>query len=426
MTGPDAWPRLRDPPLPVISDVLRYEIGVASSPGPRLLVAGDWAAARGFSELAVLPLAQLYGPVLAAVTAADLALINLEMPIVCDQPITKDGPNFGGNPVLAQSLVGAGFDAVTLANNHLRDQGDAAVGATIDACRAAGLMTVGGGRDRRTALEPLICERSGLRIGVVALAESGDAVATALHGGAADINDPMVPVIMAEVRQRCDVLIVVAHGGVEYAPVPPPYWIDRLSALVALGADGVIAHHPHVPQGMSLVERPGQEPAPILWSLGNFIFPPRPPDQQKPPHMDWGFTAALELAPGQVRAVELLPYRIQDGQGLTAFDESGLARCARFVVSLGGLLTHRGPYEAWFDQFALRSWRVHACERVRGLTAKLCAGDPMGLRHGQSHFASPAHYSLYGRAVQCQIAAVAEDPAIQDLIEGWYRGSWPD
>ena len=420
-----AWPRLLAPPAPVSGDGLRYSLS-AESGVAQALVAGDWAAARGFSDLAAIPPVQLYGPVHAAIGAADLSLVNLEMPIVRDRPIIKDGPNFGGDPTLAEVLARAGWDAVSLANNHLRDQGDAAVAGTIAACRAAGLKTVGGGADRTAALEPLVIERRGLRIGLLALAEPGDAVATARHGGAADITDPMVPVAMADLRRRCDVVLVVAHGGVEYAPLPPPYWVDRLTALVALGADGVIAHHPHVPQGMSLVERPGRAPAPIVWSLGNFIFPPRPPDQQKPPHMDWGFVARLDLAVGQVTTVELVPYRIHDGVGLSAIDRDGCERRARFVATLGGLLTDRDAYEVWCDQFALRSWRVHACERVRGLTAKLCAGEPEGLRHAQSHFLSPAHYALYGRAVQCQAEGVAEDAAIQALIERWYQGTWPD
>jgi poly-gamma-glutamate synthesis protein (capsule biosynthesis protein) len=351
--------------------------------------------------------------------------VRAEQPVVAGQAIAKDGPAFAGSPAHAQTIAQAGFHAVSLANNHIRDLGDAAVAVSLAVCRQAGLAYVGAGADRTEAFAPLLVDLPGLRLGILALTDPGDATATAGHGGAADISDPCLPLIMADARSRCDTLVVVAHGGIEYSPVPPPYWADRLTSLVALGADAVIAHHPHVPQGVNLVPRPGRGPAPICWSLGNFIFPGRAPDAQKPPLMALGFTAGLRLGRGQVQALDLTPYRIVNGQGLVPLDAAGIARCGRFVAGLGALLVDRKAYEAWWDQFVLRSWRIHACDRVRGLTARLCDGDPAGLRHGQSHFMAPAHYTLFGREAELRLAGTPEDPATQKRIEAWFAGAWP-
>lgn len=46
-----------------------------------------------------------------------------------------------------------------------------------------------------------------------------------------------------------DYLIVFNHGGVEYMDVPLPEWRDVYRLWIEMGADAVIASHPHVPQG---------------------------------------------------------------------------------------------------------------------------------------------------------------------------------
>ncbi|TVR43986.1 MAG: CapA family protein [Planctomycetota bacterium] len=420
-------PRLSSPaPLQILEGGRLFSTLDQSAARARCFFAGDWAPVREFEGAAQTSLEQLYGHVLPHIRAADMSMVNLEMPLAIDQPIVKDGPNFGGRPEYAQALAAAGFTIAGVANNHLRDQGDAAVLATLEACHAAGLKTVGGGIGREQALAPLFIDHQGLRIGVMAATDPGDAVATHEHGGAADINDPLLPLLLQQAKASCDCLILSVHGGIEYSPLPPPYWRDLLISLIAAGADAVVAHHPHVPQGMSLVERPGRGPAPIFWSLGNFIFPPRAPDHQKPPYMHDGYTVTLGLAHGQVTDFVLCPYHIDNGFGLRAPDCATLDWWSRYIMATSEMVADTGRHRALWDQFVLRSWRVHACERVRGLTEMLCAGDIHGLRHGQSHFNSPSHFSAYGRACELLIAGVRENPEEQQRLEAWIEGVWPN
>lgn len=65
----------------------------------------------------------------------------------------------------------------------------------------------------------------------------------------------------------CDFLLIVAHCGVEYMEQPLPEWRERYKRWIELGADAVVASHPHVPQGWEVYLG-----KPICYSLGNFCF----------------------------------------------------------------------------------------------------------------------------------------------------------
>lgn len=69
-------------------------------------------------------------------------------------------------------------------------------------------------------------------------------------------------------KAKCRWCIVVSHGGEEFASLPNPYTRDRYLKFLELGADAVVAHHPHVPENYETFDN-GKA---IFYSLGNFIF----------------------------------------------------------------------------------------------------------------------------------------------------------
>ena len=71
-----------------------------------------------------------------------------------------------------------------------------------------------------------------------------------------------------EIKSRCRWCVVIAHGGEEFAPMPNPYTRDRYLKYLEMGADVVVSHHPHVPEGYEIFENGKM----IFYSLGNFIF----------------------------------------------------------------------------------------------------------------------------------------------------------
>ena len=71
-----------------------------------------------------------------------------------------------------------------------------------------------------------------------------------------------------EVKAKCRWCVIVSHGGEEFTSMPSPYTRDRYLRYLELGADVVVAHHPHVPENYELFP----DGKAIFYSLGNFIF----------------------------------------------------------------------------------------------------------------------------------------------------------
>lgn len=208
-----------------------------------------------------------------------LSLVNLEAPIAgAGEPIAKTGPVNETVAETPQTLVEMGFDGVTLANNHTMDRGVEGLEHTIDACSAAGLKTVGAGRNGEDALDPLEITIDGQSLAVFDLCEREFGAADRDGPGAAWIDHPQAVARVREAAATTDVVVVIAHGGVEYLPLPPPGYQRRLRRFADVGADLVVGHHPHVPQGWERYDG-----TPIAYSLGNFRY-----KRGTRPKTEWG------------------------------------------------------------------------------------------------------------------------------------------
>jgi hypothetical protein len=197
-----------------------------------------------------------------------------------------------------------GFDVAALANNHVRDFGDAAVIATLEGCAKSGLKTVGAGRSVLEAAEPLVVTVGEVRVGLIAACEE--------EFSAADVNrpgsNPIDPLRLVDQvcgnRDRWDVLVVLLHAGRELYPYPTPRQRTLCQWIVRLGASAVICQHSHCP---GCYERVGTSV--IVYGQGNFLFDP---PNTKPSTWFEGFAVSLEFEEGQLADFELLPFRQPD------------------------------------------------------------------------------------------------------------------
>lgn len=428
-------------------DAIRLAVDRAESEGAadkrwRVVLGGDWAATRGFAAIEDFPPDRLYGDLLSDIRGADLSIVNLESAIAGETAVLKDGPNLRGHDDSAEALVEAGFAVATLGNNHTRDYGREGLLGTIARCQAAGLGTVGAGADLEAAMEPLIVERCGVRIGVLSLADDAEGEARWNRDGVGNAFDIFVTERVRALRERADFVMVIVHGGKEYVPVPPPYWYRQVLAIGGSGADIVIGHHPHVPQGMVMMERdesasdgvltmgPGMpQQVPVIFSTGNFVF--RPAAMQSgliPPCTDEGYLVEVEGRGGQLCGVRLIPYRIDPQGGPRKMNYAAGQTMMEKLQAISAPLVDPATIEAWWDVIVDLHWQKNWHARMSGLTAKLCAGDPVGLRHGRSHHSSLAHATLIDRAIERQLLGFfgKGDPIISKQLDGWFDGSWPE
>lgn len=204
------------------------------------------------------------------VRSCDLKVINFEVPLKPDNiNLPPQGrERFFQHDDVPDFLKGLGFNLFSLANNHAFDWGDEGFKKTKAALGEAAF----GAGTYEEAYKPRIVEVNGKRIGFLGLAFAAykgvfDDVTKYDDLGCAYINDLKVNHVIIEAKKVVDYLFVMAHDGIEYIDVPLPETIARYRDLIEFGADGVIAAHPHCPQGWETYKG-----KPIFYSLGNFLF----------------------------------------------------------------------------------------------------------------------------------------------------------
>ena len=279
--------------LPLLMDdreLFRIHNGEISGPETRFLFAGDLVFSNGWDS------PPFGGSLFEIIQNSDYACVNLEAPIKHGDTIDKNGPTLSTLPETPKILSETGFDITCLANNHMMDYGYESVEKTIDGCTEAGIATVGTGRTRAEAIEPHIHTQNGHRVALYNVCQHEFGVASATAPGTAWIDSPGLIRNIMTTRSDVDFVFVVVHGGNENVPLPSIRWQERLRELVDAGADAVVAHHPHVPQGWEMFEG-----SPIFYSLGNFAF-----DQTKYDANQWGYCVELCLQKNEITRANLL------------------------------------------------------------------------------------------------------------------------
>lgn len=173
------------------------------------------------------------------------------------------------NPEATCVLEKIQADIWNISNNHIMDAGKEGLVNSREIAAKMGCKTIGAGVNEVEASEPVYIDEAG-GIGMFGVAYMTECIpATATEPGVFRWNDmEYIKKRIDEVKSKCRWCIVVAHGGEEFADMPNPYTRDRYIAYLKMGADVVVAHHPHVTENYETFDN-GKA---IFYSLGNFIF----------------------------------------------------------------------------------------------------------------------------------------------------------
>jgi len=278
----------------------------AGEPVVTIAAVGDVQLGRGVGRAIErsgvdYPLARVRG----LIEGADLAILNLECALSQDGvPIAKRF-SFRADPAAADGLARAGFDVAVLANNHSMDCGRWALAETLEALRARGIAPVGAGMDAGEAAAPLIVDRGGLRIAILARTFIlPDGVIYREDAPTIAVWDPArIEDEVRAARQQAEVVVVSLHWGVEYARQPQESQRRLARRLIEAGATLVIGHHTHTPQP---VERHGA--GLIAYSLGDFVFDSRAEGGGR------GVVLLCQVGRSGVIGYEVIPVVIEDCQ----------------------------------------------------------------------------------------------------------------
>lgn len=203
----------------------------------------------------------------------------------------------------SRALRNAGFNVVSLANNHTMDFGPDGLAQTIEALDSAGVAHAGAGSNLAEARRPVLIEAAGKRIAILAYSVTlpENYYAEADKPGTAFAHETQVRADIAAARRQADIVLVSFHWGQEHKTVLRDYQIQLGHAAIDAGAAAVIGHHPHILQG---VER--YRDGVILYSLGNFTFGSYSKDAQV------SAVAELEFDDNRVRTLRLTPINVNN------------------------------------------------------------------------------------------------------------------
>lgn len=226
-----------------------------------LLFVGDFSGKSEISE-------NLFSPsFIEQIRGHDLSWVNLEGPVLTDNnhAIFKAGPSVYQGKNVVSVLKKVGFSGFSLANNHMMDFGINGLENTISNLNHQ--VYVGAGVNESKAYDCVIKHVNGIKVGFLSFSEWGFGAAENQQGGFAWINHILTNQAVIKTRKQVDFLVIQTHAGVEEVDLPLPEWRMRYKELIDLGADLIVGHHPHVPQGYEIYK--GKE---IFYSLGNCYF----------------------------------------------------------------------------------------------------------------------------------------------------------
>lgn len=176
----------------------------------------------------------------------EIIIGNLEC-VLTDRPkaIKKTGPILYAPEAFAAILKETGFDAVSLANNHIRDCGDEGIFSTLAVCDRNGIQTFGAGSTSEAAAEPLIIEKNRLKVGFLSFAEKEFNYVRQGRAGATPFDPDDSFRAISALRAKVDAVIVLYHGGIEHYIYPSPLLMKKCRKMVEAGADVVLCQHSH-------------------------------------------------------------------------------------------------------------------------------------------------------------------------------------
>ena len=256
--------------------------------------------------------ATVFSGVAATLAQADVLAGNLEC-VISDQgrPLLKSF-NFRAPVGAVQALSSAGFDVLSLANNHSMDFGIDGLADMLARLREAGLNSVGAGADAEAAQAPVILERNGVHVAFLAYVSVPVEGRTGFdtRSWAAGVEKPGVawgePDTIAKdvvaAKTLADVVVVLLHAGLETRFEVNTIQRTLAHAAVDAGASLVLGAHSHTLQP---VER--YKGGIIAYSLGNFVFD----GFTTPSNYSAIFTATL--TPTGVESYQWVPVVIENG-----------------------------------------------------------------------------------------------------------------
>jgi poly-gamma-glutamate synthesis protein (capsule biosynthesis protein) len=213
-----------------------------------------------------------FGPVSRVLSAADVAVVNLETAVTEGGTPEPKQFHFRAPASAYQAVRAAGIDAVSLANNHALDYGRDGLADTLRHAAQANMPVVGAGPDAKAAYSPWVTGVNGVRVAVLGLSQISELAERweardRVSGIAMGHDRARAARAVRAAKRRADVVIVFLHWGQEGNQCPTDRMKRLAKTLARAGATAVIGTHAHLLQGDGWLGNTY-----VAYGLGNFLW----------------------------------------------------------------------------------------------------------------------------------------------------------
>lgn len=250
-----------------------------------ILLGGDVMLTREGNP--VSPSTQPFGRLRKTIRGSCYFFINLESPLGSPEGSIGD-MNLCAPDTYAETLSAGGVDLASLANNHRDDCEQGGDDHTAEVLLDIGITPV------MLDASPVILETADGTLAVIAVDDVS-----------APLDEESLLAQIARAETLADLTIVSIHWGNEYQAGPDERQTRLARTMADAGADVIWGHHPHVLQRMEWIQRDGQQPTLVIYSLGNFFA-----DQWMLLDALRSALVKLTLDQGELTAIEFVPVMI--------------------------------------------------------------------------------------------------------------------
>lgn len=322
-------------------DAVSAQVISASQPDSeqrvKLQFGGDIMLARDVSDTILQrgP-SYIWGDILPILGNADFRLANLEGVIGTSGSPFQPSRNyyFQADPIASDALSIAGFDFLSLANNHSMDFSREALVETMDRLDEADIAHAGAGRNLAEAARPVFLSKHAIDIAVLSFANHFRDYAAGPDTAGINVVDilptseglkPVAESIEKARRAGADIVVISMHWGPNWRRVPTQTYVDYARAVIDAGADIFHGHSAHIFQGIESYK--GKL---ILYDLGDLI---NDYAIRRKIRNDYQITVGVTVSAEGIHSVEITPL-VFEGLQVTRAKGQDFAQISEMVQDL--------------------------------------------------------------------------------------------
>lgn len=261
---------------------------------------------------------------------ADAVICNFESTFT-----EEESPGLFQSPAAKASLLkDAGITHAVISNNHIYDYGYKGLEKTISVLRNAGIEPLGLTRSNDTDQQIASVKIRGVSIGLLCSGWTRVRQSPEDSNVFREYNQQEIAKSVKHLHGEFDHLVVVCHRGKMFVEYPSPSDKRAFQLYTRLGASAVIAHHPHVAQGISF-----RNDKLIAYSLGNFYFDSLEGHVQSrysKDKQDLGLAIAVDVDRQKLLGYELIPVKRMNDSGVVMLGNAETSKVLSNLERLSG------------------------------------------------------------------------------------------